>query len=131
LTDIALKEKRIAYVAAYGDHKAKLTEQRRTPNKLIPMRHKWGFSTTRRQWDAQRELLGPYLDIVSRNDYHARDHIAIRAYFDKLGYGSTGTSQDAMKDVASHVLGTTKIMTFACLAKYIGEIGLHSKKRHI
>lgn len=32
-----------------------------------------------------------------------------------------------MKDVASNVLGTTKIMTLACFGKYIGEIGLHSK----
>jgi hypothetical protein len=128
LTDMALREKRIAYVAAYGDHKAKLAVQRLTPNKLIQMRHKWGFATTRRQWAEQRELLNPYLEIVSRNDYRSRDHRAIRTYFDKLGYGSTGTSQDAMKDVASHVLGTTKIMTFVCLAKYIGEIGLHSKR---
>jgi hypothetical protein len=32
-----------------------------------------------------------------------------------------------MKDVASNVLGTMKIMTLACFGKYIGEIGLHSK----
>jgi hypothetical protein len=32
-----------------------------------------------------------------------------------------------MKDVASNVLGTTKIMTLACFGKYIGEIGIHSK----
>ena len=31
LTKIALAEKRIAYVAAYGDHRAKLTEQRLVP----------------------------------------------------------------------------------------------------
>src|SRR5579884_1893287 len=42
LTDIALNEKRIAYVAAYGNHRATLKEQQRAVNKLIPMRHKWG-----------------------------------------------------------------------------------------
>jgi SAM-dependent methyltransferase len=129
LTEIALMEKRIAYVAAYGNHRASLLEQKRVPNKLMPMRHKWGFATTHRQWVAQREILEPYLEIVSHTDYYARDHKAIREYFRTLGYGSTGSSQDGMKDVASCVLGTTKIMTFVCFGKYIGEIGLHSKKQ--
>ena len=129
LTEIALKEKRIAYVAAYGNHRATLEEQRCAARKLILMRHKWGFALTRRQWDAQRDLLKPYLEIVSRSDYQDRDHDAVRSYFCKLGYGSLGTSQDAMKDVASCVLGTTKVMTFPCFGKYIGEVGLHSQPR--
>jgi 2-polyprenyl-3-methyl-5-hydroxy-6-metoxy-1,4-benzoquinol methylase len=129
LTEIALMEKRIAYVAAYGNHRASLIEQKREPNKLIPLRHKWGFATTYRQWVAQREIMEPYLEIVSRKDYSARDHKAIQEYFRKLGYGSTGSSQDGMKDVASCVLGTTKVMTFACFGRYIGEVGLHSKKQ--
>jgi tRNA (mo5U34)-methyltransferase len=129
LTELALKDRRVAYVAAYGDHRATLSEQRLSPNRLMLMRHKWGFSTTRRQWEAQRDLLEPYLDIVGRNDYGARDQRAIRDYFQTLGYGSTGSSQDAMKDVASCVLGTTKIMTFACFARYIGEVGMHSRKQ--
>jgi predicted SAM-dependent methyltransferase len=129
LTEIALQEKRIAYVAAYGDHRVKLVDQKLTPKKLIPMRHKWGFAITRRQWSAQRDILEPYLQIVSRTDYRSRDSKAIRAYFEKLGYGSVGTSQDGMKDVASCILGTTKVMTAACFAKYIGETGLHSRKK--
>jgi len=126
LTEIALKEKRIAYVAAYGDHKAILAAQMSAPTKLIPMHHKWAFALTRRQWLDQRELVQPYLDIVSRSDYPQRDHNAIREYFHKLGYGAPGTSQDAMKDVASCVLGTAKIMTYACFGKYIGATGAHS-----
>src|SRR5690348_16829518 len=61
LTDLALEEKRIAYVAAYGNHRATLQEQRHAAHKLIPMRHKWGFALTRRHWGAQRDLLKPYL----------------------------------------------------------------------
>lgn len=129
LTAIALAEKRVAYVAAYGDHRASLAEQKLSAKKLIPMRHKWGFALTRRQWVAQREILEPYFDIIARNDYRSRDHVAIQQYFRKLGYGSTGTSQDGMKDVASCILGTAKMMTFACFGKYIGEIGLHSKSQ--
>src|SRR5205807_2833278 len=105
-----------AYVAAYGDHRAMLSKQKRSPRRLILMRHKWGFALTQRQWEAQREIIEPYLEIVARADYRARDQKAIRGYFRKLGFGATGTSQDGMKDVASCILGTTKIMTFVCFA---------------
>lgn len=129
LTAIALEEKRIAYVAAYGDHRVSLAEQKLSAKKLILMRHKWGFALTRRQWLAQRDILAPYVEILARSDYRSRDHVAIRQYFNKLGFGSNGTSQDAMKDVASCVLGTVKIMSAACFGKYIGEVGLHSNSR--
>jgi SAM-dependent methyltransferase len=129
LTAIALEEKRIAYVAAYGDHRASLAEQKLSAKKLILMRHKWGFALTRRQWLAQRDILAPYLEILARADYRSRDHIAVRQYFKNLGFGSNGTSQDGMKDVASCVLGTVKIMSAACFGKYIGEVGLHSNSR--
>jgi SAM-dependent methyltransferase len=129
LTAIALQEKRIAYIAAYGDHRASLAEQKSSANKLILMRHKWGFALTRRQWLAQRDILAPYLEILATADYRRRDHTAIRQYFKKLGFGSNGTSQDGMKDVASCVLGTVKIMSSVCFGKYIGENGLHSDSR--
>jgi hypothetical protein len=125
---MALGDNRIAYFAAYGNHKAPLVEQQKSPSKLIRMSHKWGFGLTRRQHVAQRPIVDAYLDIVRRRPYRNRDHEAIRAYFRKLGYGSPGTSQDAAKDVASVVLGTTKIMTHACFGKYIGDVGLHSTK---
>ena len=129
LTAIALEEKRIAYIAAYGDHRASLAEQKSSANKLILMRHKWGFALTRRQWLAQRDILAPYLEILATADYRTRDHAAIRQYFKELGFASNGTSQDGMKDVASCVLGTVKIMSAACFGKYIGEVGLHSNSR--
>jgi hypothetical protein len=128
LTEIALTEKRIAYVAAYGNHHATLDEQRLSSGTLTLMHHKWGFALTRRQWLAQRDILQPYLEIVARGDYRDRDHAAIREYFRRLGYASEATSQDAMKAMASCVLGTAKVMTFACFGKYIGEVGLHWTK---
>jgi hypothetical protein len=130
LSKLALREPLIAYVAAYGDHKASLESQKASPHMLIPMQHKWGFALTRRQWEAQLQLLAPYLDIVSRANYRDRDHQAIQHYFQKLGFGSGGTSQDGMKDVASCVLGTTKVMTLACFGKYIGEVGIHFRKEN-
>ena len=126
LIKVALQDKRIAYVAAYGDHLASLEQQMQTPTRIVQMRHKWGFALSRRQWLLQKPILEPYLEIISRTDYRSRDHQAVQEYYRKLGYGSPGTSQDSMKDVASAVLGTTKIMTYACFGKNIGEHGLHS-----
>ncbi|MGH6979868.1 MAG: hypothetical protein ACREFC_01550 [Stellaceae bacterium] len=129
LTELALANRRVAYVAAYGYHHTPSGEQRKAPRRLIPMIHRWGFALTRRQWAAQKPLLAPYLDIVSRADYRRRDERAIRAYYRSLGYGAAGTTQDGMKDVASCVLGTAKVMTNACFGRYIGETGLHSNRK--
>jgi hypothetical protein len=125
LIDFALNEPRIAYVAAYGNHRASLQEQRRRRSDVVPMAHKWGFALTKRQWLRQRPIVERFLDIVRPRPYSRRDHTAIRAYFATLGFKSPGTGQDACKDVASYVLGTTKVMTFPCFARYEGRDGVH------
>jgi hypothetical protein len=128
LTDFALAEDKVAYVAAYGKRQSKLVEQRVHQNEIIRMDNKWGFALTRRQWTAQRGILAAYLDIVALCDYQYRDNQAIWAYHQTLGYGA-GTSQDGMKDVASCLLGTTKIMTHACFGRYIGAIGANGTQQ--
>ena len=122
----ATAEPRLGYVAAYGVHQATLDVQREHSHELILMAHKWGFGLTKRQWLLQKPIMEPYLEILSRANYRDRDENAIRAYYAKLGFASRGTSQDAMKDVASAVLGTTKLMSYVCYGHYIGELGLHS-----
>jgi SAM-dependent methyltransferase len=125
LAAFALKDERIGYVAAYGCHTASLEEQKRRRHDLVPMSHKWGFALTRSHWWRQRDIIEPYLDIVRQRPYRERDHAAIQAYFRKLGYPLAATSQDAAKDVATFVLGATKIMSFACFGKYEGREGVH------
>lgn len=125
LADFALREERVAYAAVYGNHQASLAEQRELASKIVPMGHKWGFVLTRRQWLRQKAFIDGYLDIVRAREYGKRDSSAIAAYFASHGYTSPGTSQDAAKDVASHVLGTTKIMSLACFGQYVGEAGVH------
>lgn len=120
LADLALSNERIAYVAAYGSHRAPLRDQKLAPQKVVPMVHRWGYALTRRQWAAQRPLLAPYLELIAENRRRA-----IRAYFSKLGFSSAATTQAAAKDVASCVLGTAKVMSLACFGKYIGAIGEH------
>jgi hypothetical protein len=125
LCEFALHEARVGYVAAYGNHRATLDQQRERAAEVVGMAWKWGFGLTKRQWLKQREIIEPYLEIIKRDTYERRDAKAIRAYYEKLGYASPGTSQDGAKDVAGHVLGTAKIMTFACFARYEGKDGVH------
>lgn len=128
MTQFALEDDRIAYVSAYGDHRASLETQKNRQGDVIAMGHKWGFCLTQRQWRRQKNILDGYLEIVKLRPYKSRDHKAITSYFNGLGYSSPGTSQDAAKDIASLVLGTVKLNTFACFGKNIGAIGLHSNQ---
>ncbi len=126
MASIALNDERIAYVSAYGNHRLALSEQRARKDQISVLDHKWAFALTRRQWLRQKPIIDGYLDIVRKQKYSQRDNTAIRSYFASLGYGSEGTSQDAAKDVASCVLGTVKLNSVACYAKYVGKEGLHS-----
>jgi hypothetical protein len=93
---------------------------------LIRTALKWGSGLNKRQWSRQKEIVEPYLEIIRRDIYRRRDAKSIFAYHEILGYFSPGTSQDGAKDVAGHVLGTVKIMSFACFARYKGREGEHS-----
>lgn len=125
LSDFALEEERIGYVAAYGVHRAPNDEQRRLRRHLVPMGHNWGFALTRRQWQRQREILDEYLSFVRNCPYSERPDERIRAYFSSLGVPIFGTSQDAAKEVACAALGTVRLMCFPAQGHYIGDVGEH------
>ncbi len=127
LADFALAEERVSYVAAYGAHRADAAEQAARAGEVVPMDHKWGFALTRRQWERQKPIIAPYLDIIRQRPYRQRDNTAIKAYYRELGYAKAGTSQDGAKDVAGAVLGTIKLMSLACFARYEGRDGLHMR----
>ncbi len=127
LADFALAEERVSYVAAYGAHRTAAAEQAERAGEVVPMDHKWGFALTRRQWERQKPIIAPYLDIIRQRPYRQRDNTAIKAYFRQLGYVRAGTSQDGAKDVAGAVLGTVKLMSLACFARYEGRDGLHMR----
>src|SRR5690606_11436401 len=48
MTQFALEDDRIAYVSAYGDHRASLETQKNRQGDVIAMGHKWGFCLTQR-----------------------------------------------------------------------------------
>jgi hypothetical protein len=125
LCAFALSEPRVGYFAAYGSHRAALHVQKARSTEVVEMNHHWGFGLTKRQWARQREIIEPYLDIIRRDTYRRRDKKAIRLYYNKLGYDSEVSSQDRAKEIAGRVLGTTKIMSLACFARYEGKQGVH------
>lgn len=125
LADFALNDERVGYVAAYGNHRASAEEQAERFREIVPMDHIWGFALLRRQWERQKPIIEPYLDIIRQRPYRERDHDAVKEYYRSLGYPSIVTSQDGAKHVASLVLGTIRVMSFACFAKYEGSEGLH------
>jgi hypothetical protein len=127
LADFALSDERVSYVAAYGAHRIDAAEQAERSGELVLMDHKWGFALTRRQWERQKPIIAPYLEIIRQRPYRQRDNAAIKAYYRELGYAQAGTSQDGAKDVAGAVLGTVKLMSLACFARYEGRDGLHMR----
>lgn len=125
LASFAISEPIVSYVAAYGDHTAPLEQQKLYPQKIIRMAHNWGFALTRRQWLGQREFINGYLEIIREKEYALRDVQRIEAYFASFGFAHSAFSQDAAKNVASYVLGTTSLMCFPCFGRNIGCEGTH------
>ena len=122
----ALRNERIGYVAAYGDHHAPLDQQMKNLTKLVEMRHKWAFALTRRQWLRQRPLVQEYLTLIADSDYQMRDGTKIVEWMLSKRVLVGGTSQDGIKDIALALSGAVKLMTYCCYGKYIGKTGVHS-----
>jgi hypothetical protein len=125
LIDEALRNEQIGYVAAYGDHRASLADQRANLSTIMRMDHKWAFALTRRQWLRQHPLVQEYLQAISHMDYNKRDEGVVIDWLLTKGILPLGTSQDGIKDAAMYMSGATKLMTYACYGKYVGKIGTH------
>ena len=74
MTEFALDEPRVGYVAAYGDHYASPKDQISNAKKVIMLDHKWGFALTKRQWLLQKEIIDGYIDIIKTSNYQSRNH---------------------------------------------------------
>ncbi|MEW6632393.1 MAG: hypothetical protein AB1440_16115 [Pseudomonadota bacterium] len=129
LLDIADQDRRIAYVAAYGDLWASRQSQRRRAHDLIPMHENWGAALTRQAWLAERPFRKRYLELVGDCDYSRRDHETIKAFYAERGWDNAITSQDAARWIACAERGAVRVTTFACHARYIGKRGEHSTPR--
>jgi hypothetical protein len=125
LLDVALRDPRIGYVAAYGDHVAPVAEVRAHPDRLVHMSHNWAIGLTRRQWLRQKPLVDAYLALVRGQDYRLRRGDPIIDLFHQWGLGASSTSQDYAKANACYLTGAARITTYACFGRYIGRQGVH------
>lgn len=129
LIGVALNDERIGHVAVYGDHRAGLSQQMKSPEAYVLLEHNWGFGLTRRQWARNRQYVDQYLNIVKNCDYTLRDNNAIRNLYEAWHMRPPGNSQDVTKTLACCVTGAVKLNTNACLGKYIGAKGIHMNQQ--
>jgi len=115
----------VGYVAAYGHHKASLEEQFRRRRDVLVLGHAWGYGVTREHWLKVREVIDPYIKIVSDCDYRQRPKGKIGGVHKSLGLAVRALSQDAMKMLATHWLGRVRLMPFVCNARYVGAEGVN------
>ncbi|WP_237213205.1 glycosyltransferase family 2 protein [Falsiroseomonas oryziterrae] len=115
----------VGYVAAYGHHKAGLEEQLRKRRQVLLLGHAWGYGVTREHWLKVREVIDPYIKIVSDCDYRNRPKSRIGGIHNALGLAVRALSQDAMKMIATHWLGRVRLMPFVCNARYVGAQGVN------
>jgi GT2 family glycosyltransferase len=125
LLKIAHNDRRIAYVSACGDMWASLEEQRARLRELRHMHENWGFAMTREAWLDERPFRREYLDLLADRDYSERDGARIVEFYRQRGWKMKTTSQDSARWIASVELGKVRLTTFACHARYIGEVGQH------
>jgi len=118
---------RVAYFAAYGDHR------RDYPGpevKYIPLEHHWGFGLRRHAWRRMMEWLAPYYALLGELDYNDRPHQRIFELYRPLSIATEASSQDAAKSIACLELGMTRLMTTVSFGRYIGERGNSFSPEH-
>jgi hypothetical protein len=126
MLDMAMDDQRIGYVAAYGDWKFSIEKHRLAPGRVIPLWQNWAFGLTRHQWLKNQNFMEEYLPFVRGIDYRHRPHEKIFDLYSRYGMERAQSSQDRAKLIACALTGGVRINTFACLARYIGKVGLHS-----
>jgi len=122
----AYDETEVGMVCAYGDHNIKLEAQFKYPNMVKPIDHLWGYATTKDSWKQRK----PYYDewfnkFVKGKDYVMRDHNKIFEWYNKLGFKSLASSQDAARTIAMLRADQVGIATVTNNGEYIGQVGQH------
>lgn len=128
MLDMAVRDRRIGYVGAYGDWNRPLAKQRENPGKLMPLTQNWAFGLTRHQWEKNQPFMNSYLSLVRGIDYRLRPHSKIFDLYTSYGMERVESSQDRAKLIACSLTGGLRVNTMASLAQYIGREGLHLKE---
>tara|TARA_R100001594_G_scaffold81979_2_gene116434 strand:+ start:2659 stop:3519 length:861 start_codon:yes stop_codon:yes gene_type:complete len=116
----------VGMVCAYGDHNIPIEAQFKYPNMVKPIDHLWGYATTKDSWKQRK----PYYDewynkFIKGKDYVTRDHNKIFEWYNKLGFKSLASSQDAARTIAMLRADQVGIATVTNNGEYIGHVGQH------
>ena len=110
----------VSYFAAYGEHRRPADP---ADPKFVWLDHHWGFALRREAWARISDWLAPYFAILRPTDYQHRDHLAVFDFLRRQEMAVSTSSQDALKSVASAMLGMVRVMPDIGFARYIGERG--------
>ena len=122
----AYNETEVGMVCAYGDHNISLDAQFKYPNMVKPIDHLWGYATTKDSWKQRK----PYYDewfnqFIRGKDYVTRDHRKIFEWYNKIGFKTLASSQDAARTIAMLRACQIGVATVTNNGEYIGQIGQH------
>ena len=122
----AYNETEVGMVCAYGDHNISLDAQFKYPNMVKPIDHLWGYATTKDSWEQRK----PYYDewfnqFIKGKDYVTRDHRKIFEWYNKIGFKTLASSQDAARTIAMLRACQIGVATVTNNGEYIGQIGQH------
>ena len=122
----AYNETEVGMVCAYGDHNISLEAPFKYPNMVKPIDHLWGYATTKDSWEQRK----PYYDewfnqFIKGKDYVTRDHRKIFEWYNKIGFKTLASSQDAARTIAMLRACQIGVATVTNNGEYIGQIGQH------
>lgn len=131
MIDVALVDRRIGYVACYGNHWTPLIIQEIDPIGYIRLDFNWGFGITKRQYEANKPYLDQYLTLIRARDYLQPDEEALRELLLTWDVRARLLPvQDAIRNAICWKTGAIKLNTNVCLGKYIGAKGVHHDQGH-
>ncbi len=113
---------RVAYFAAYGDHRTQ------PPGPAIewrPLGHHWGYGLRREAWRRIQAWLPDWWEEARRNDFQARNRRRLLEVWRRRRVAHGGVGEDAACELACADLGLARLATDVCFARYIGEKGDH------
>lgn len=113
---------RVAYFAAYGDHKA----PRPGPEvRAVQLGHHWGFGLRRAAWRRIQAFLPAWWEEARRVDFQGRNRLRLLKIQRDWDVAVDGIAEDAATELACASLGLSRLNTDVSFARYIGEHGEH------
>jgi hypothetical protein len=113
---------RVAYFAAYGDHRLAADGPEVG---FAQLGHHWGYGLRAEAWRRIQAQMAWWWPAIRENDYQARNRPRLFRLQRAREYAVHGVGEDAMAELACVELGLARLNTNVPFARYIGERGEH------